>query len=88
MTKVVADLKQYGTVQRAFFGIKGLLWVAVSWKTASLSISPVLHCVIKRKEFGVVDGVWVREIVDNGSAAGADIKVDDVIIGVDNKKVP
>ena len=32
-------------------------------------------------------GVWVREIVDNGSAAGADIKVDDVIVGVDNKKV-
>ncbi len=41
----------------------------------------------KAKEFGVVDGVWVREIVDNGSAAGADIKVDDVIVGVDNKKV-
>ena len=32
-------------------------------------------------------GVWVSEIVENGSAAGADIKVDDVIIGVDNKKV-
>ena len=41
----------------------------------------------KAKEFGVVDGVWVREIVDGGSAAGADIKVDDVIIGIDEKKV-
>ena len=41
----------------------------------------------KAKELGVVEGVWVSEIVENGSAAGADIKVDDVIIGVDNKKV-
>ena len=35
----------------------------------------------------MVDGVWVREIVDNGSATSADIKVDDVIVGLDNKKV-
>lgn len=34
-----------------------------------------------------MDGVWVREIVDGGSAAGSDIKVDDVIIGIDGKKV-
>ena len=33
-----------------------------------------------------MDGVWVREIVDGGSAAGSDIKVDDVIIGIDGKK--
>ena len=30
----------------------------------------------KAKERGVVEGVWVSEIVENGSAAGADIKVD------------
>ena len=41
----------------------------------------------KAKELGVVEGVWVSEIVENGSASGADIKVDDVIIGLDNKKV-
>lgn len=43
----------------------------------------------KAKESGVVvdAGVWVREIVDGGSAAGADIKVDDVIISIDGKKV-
>ena len=33
----------------------------------------------KAKELGVVEGVWVSEIVENGSASGADIKVDDVI---------
>ncbi len=41
----------------------------------------------KAKALGVVEGVWVSEIVEGGSAAGADIKVDDVIIGLDNKKV-
>lgn len=41
----------------------------------------------KCKEFGVVDGVWVCEIVDGGFVVGFDIKVDDVIIGIDGKKV-
>lgn len=38
----------------------------------------------KRKEVGVMNGVWVRG-VDSGSAAGSDIKVDDIIIGIDGK---
>ena len=41
----------------------------------------------KAKEFGVSGGVWVREIVDGGSAAGGDIFVDDVITGINDKKV-
>lgn len=82
-----ADLKEYGTVQRAMLGIAGASLGTSIMEDQQLSIkSGTLHFVIKQKEFGVVDGVWVREIVDGGSA-GADIKVDDVIIGIDGKKV-
>ena len=88
MTKVVSDLKQYGTVQRALLGIKG---TSLAGDGDMMSDQPIdkLGATLsdKRKEFGVVDGVWVREIVDGGSAAGSDIKVDDVIIGIDGKKV-
>ncbi len=31
--------------------------------------------------------MYVAEVVEGGSAAGADIKVDDVIIGLDDKKI-
>ena len=88
MTKVVSDLKPYGTVQRALLGIKG---TSLAGDGDMMSDQPIdksgATLSDKRKEFGVVDGVWVREIVDGGSAAGSDIKVDDVIIGIDGKKV-
>lgn len=88
MTKVVSDLKQYGTVQRALLGIKG---TSLAGDGDMMSDQPIdksgATLSDKRKEFGVVDGVWVREIVDGGSAAGSDIKIDDVIIGIDGKKV-
>ena len=88
MTKVVSDLKQSGTVQRALLGIKG---TSLAGDGDMMSDQPIdksgATLSDKRKEFGVVDGVWVREIVDGGSAAGSDIKVDDVIIGIDGKKV-
>ena len=78
MTKVVSDLKQYGTVQRALLGIKG----------GSLSDEQLSDAATKKaKELGVVDGVLVAEVIEGGSAAGAGIKVDDVIIGIDGHKV-
>ena len=87
MKKVVADLKEYGTVQRAMLGIAGAsLGTSIMEDQQPIDKSGTT-LRDKAKEFGVVDGVWVREIVDGGSAAGADIKVDDVIIGIDGKKV-
>ncbi len=87
MTKVIADLKQYGTVQRALLGISGAP-IGSSLMDDKQPIDKSGKTLgDKAKELGVVEGVWVREIVDGGSAAGADIKVDDVIIGLDNKKV-
>lgn len=78
MTKVVTDLKQYGTVQRALLGIRG---GSITDEQFSDELKK------KAKELGVVEGVLVTEIIDGGSAAGGDIKVDDVIVGIDNKSV-
>ena len=79
MTKVIADLKQFGTVQRAMLGIKG---------TAIDDDGQLMDEKMKEqvKELGATEGVWVREIVENGSAAGV-LKENDVIIGIDGKRV-
>lgn len=78
MTKVVADLKQYGTVQRALLGILG---GSISDKMMSEEMQK------KAKELGVDEGVLVSEVTEGGSAQAAGIKADDVIIGVDGKAI-
>ncbi|KAA6309974.1 Periplasmic pH-dependent serine endoprotease DegQ, partial [termite gut metagenome] len=78
MTKVVADLKQYGTVQRALLGIKGR-----SVGDSQLDEKQKE----KEKTLGVVEGVYVAEIVEGGSASAADIKVDDVIVGIEGRVI-
>lgn len=87
MTKVIADLKQYGTVQRALLGIKG----GSLSGDGVMSDTPIdesgTKLSDKQKELGVVDGVWVNEVIEGGSAAGAGIKKDDVIVGLDGKAI-
>ncbi len=77
MTKVITDLKQYGTVQRALLGISG----------RDLQVEKGLEEESRNKDFGTVDGVYVSEIVEGGAASGADIKKGDVITAIDGKKV-
>lgn len=79
MTKVIADLKQYGAVQRAMLGIKG---------TPIDDDQQLMDEKTKQqvKELGATEGVWVREIVEGGSAAGK-LEENDVIIGIDGKRV-
>lgn len=79
MTKVIADLKQYGVVQRAWLGIKG---------TAVNDEQQMLPDEIKEKikEIGVTEGILVAEVVENGSASGL-LEVDDVILAIDGKKL-
>ena len=79
MTKVIADLKQFGTVQRALLGIKG---------TAVNDEQQMLPEEIKNKikEMGVNEGVLVAEVLENTSAAGV-LEVDDVILTFDGKKI-
>lgn len=79
MTKVITDLKKYGVVQRAILGIKG---------TAINDDQQMMSDKMKEKikSLGAIDGVLIGEIVDGGSSVGL-LKVDDVIIGAEGKKV-
>ena len=77
MTKVVTDLKQYGTVQRALLGIAGLDMGKESYPEEIRK---------EQKELGIGYGVQVKEVTDEGSAAGI-LKVNDVIIALDGEKV-
>ncbi len=72
MTKVVSDLKEFGTVQRAVLGIIG------GTVTSELS---------EEKNLGTVEGVFVSELVPDGAAQSAGIEAGDVIVGVNGKKV-
>ena len=87
MTKVVSDLKEYGTVQRALLGIRGGSIGSSLMDDMAVVDEEGATMADKAKELGVVDGVLVTGVEDEGSAAGADIKVDDVIVGLDGKKV-
>lgn len=82
MKKVVADLKQYGAVQRALLGIKGRDF------STELQMSDELVDEIKKQaeELGVKEGVYVAEVIDGGSAAGI-LQEKDVIIELDGKKI-
>ncbi len=82
MTKVVADLKQYGAVQRALLGIRG------NDLSTTLQTDERVAEQIKQKaeELGVSEGIYVAEVVEGGSAAGI-LKEDDVITSIDGKKL-
>lgn len=78
MNKVVEDLKQYGTVQRAMIGIQG---------------GDVKNFVDAEKEkgnevdLGTMSGIYVAKVVEDGAAADAGIAEGDVIVEVDGQKV-
>lgn len=77
MTKVVTDLKEYGTVQRALLGIMGM----------DMGREEYPEDIRKeQKELGISYGVQVSEVTEEGSAAGI-LKKNDVIIALDGEKV-
>ena len=79
MTKVIADLKEYGAVQRALLGISG---------RPVDNDGQVMDEEIKKKveDLGATEGVLVAEVLENGSAFGK-LEVDDVIIGINGRRV-
>lgn len=79
MTKVIADLKQYGAVQRARLGVEG-----AALDNDGQMMSPELKK--KADELGVTEGFLVGNVLDNSSASGI-LEVDDVIIGINGKRV-
>ena len=78
MNKVVADLKQYGTVQRALIGIQG---------------QDVKNYVDAKKDkgedidLGTMEGIYVAKVTEESAAEEADMKEGDVITAIDGKPV-
>ncbi len=84
MTKVVTDIKQYGTVQRAVLGIRGISLSDDRYYSDPTSAEEIKD---KAKELGVSEGFLISEVVSGGAASNADLKEDDVIIAIGGKKV-
>ena len=70
--KVVADLKEYGTVQRAFLGV---------------SISDVNQRLADELDLEVNAGVYVGGLSESGAAADAGILEGDIIVAIDDREV-
>ncbi len=70
--KIVDDLKEYGEVQRAIIGV---------------NIKDVESEDAEKQNLQEVKGILVTGIIEGGSAEEADMKVNDVIIKFDNKRV-
>ena len=80
MKKVVADLKEFGTVQRALLGVSGM--------TLHDYIDAQKHKDEKFKaDIGTIDGVYIAEVSEEGAAAEAGLKQGDIIISIDGKKI-
>lgn len=70
--KVMADLMDYGIVQRGFLGVQ---------------IADVTQELKEQKKLPNTRGVYVSEVVENGSAAKAGVKAGDVILKVGSREV-
>ncbi len=72
VSKVVADLKQYGTVQRALLGIE---------------MGSVTDELVKKYDLHVNEGAFVSKVTDRSAAMEAGVKPNDVIIAVNDVKI-
>lgn len=78
MNKVVADLKVYGTVQRAILGVSG---------TDVTNYVDAEKAKGNEVDLGVVEGVYVNEVSDASGAQEAGLEKGDVITQFDGKHV-
>lgn len=69
--KVIDDLKTYGEVQRAVLGV---------------TILNVNDEIAKDFRLPSVEGVFIRDIIENSSAHKAGLRINDVIIGINGRK--
>ena len=79
MNKVVDDLKQYGTVQRAMIGISG--------RDVKTQVDLEKEEGKDAIDYGTMEGIYVAEVVENSAAAEAGLEKGDVITEVDGQKV-
>lgn len=78
MNKVVADLKEFGTVQRAVLGVQGR--------------DVTTHIDIEKEkgnevDLGTITGVYIAEIVEGSTAEEAGLRKGDVVTAIDGKEV-
>jgi serine protease Do len=74
--KVVADLKEYGAVQRAMLGISGNDIATMRQLDEN-----------KNRDFGTHEGVYISELSDGGGALAAGLKKEDIITEVNGKNI-
>ncbi len=78
MSKVVADLKAYGTVQRATLGVTG---------TDVSTYIDAEKAKGNEPDLGTLSGVWVNSVNESTAAAEAGLKQGDVITHLDSKEI-
>jgi len=71
--KVVTDLKEYGTVQRAFLGI-----------TYAEGLNGE---IAKKMDVDITEGVLINGVAEDGGAKKAGLKKGDIIVSIDGVKV-
>lgn len=72
VSKVITDLRQYGTVQRAVMGI---------------SFQEITSELAKAKGIDVLEGVYVAEVHERSAAMEAGVEVGDVITAINGVKI-
>lgn len=72
VSKVIADLRQYGTVQRAVMGI---------------GFQEITSAMAKEKGINVLEGVYVGEVYDLSAAMEAGIEVGDIVTAINGVKI-
>ncbi|MDR3093321.1 MAG: Do family serine endopeptidase [Bacteroidales bacterium] len=70
--KVIADLKEYGSVQRAMLGV---------------TIEEITSEFAKKHDIAKIEGISVASVLEDGAAAAAGIKVGDIIKSINNVPV-
>lgn len=78
MNKVVADLKEFGMVQRAKLGIQ--------YRDVSAYIDEQ-HGKDKEVDLGTVSGAYIEEVAADGAAEEAGLEKGDVIVSIDGKEI-
>ena len=72
VSKIVADLKEFGRVQRAILGV---------------SILDVTSDIVEENDLAKIEGVFIADITEGGAAQDAGIKKGDVVLVVNGENV-
>ena len=78
MNKVVADLKAYGTVQRAVLGVTG---------NDVTNYIDTEKAQGKTPDLGTLTGVWVKSVSEGSAASEAGLQNGDAIISINGKEI-